>query len=637
MVSRFNVRDLIKTIWLTRPDLRELCRDDKDRFEHWLLLNGENEYAALNGMWNGANHESLYTLADAHLPSTAPGLTKFMYFLWESRADLRKVFDLRDQDQQQEFVWWYFRHGVSEASLERYVTEEQRNWLNDADPQFPAGGPISITRLMGKVWQERSDLQDAFDLSNVSMHEEFLGWYFTYGLRDLKIATYMTTEQAKWLTQKRQHRNLPNILFHIWQTEAELQKRFPNPTEALFKKYFQLNGVSRYPAIERLHALNNSSPASSIRPRVSNSPSKHGVNLIGYAYGQFGIGEDVRMASLAMESAGIPFSIYNIKPGNEVRQEDDSVARFVSEQHPYDTNIFCMTGMETGRLAAIVGSDLFEGKRCIGYWPWELPDWPAEWQHAYNLVDEVWASSEFTETSYKKSSTKPVYRVPMAVSVKATEGLTRSDFGLPIDRFLFVFSFDFLSSMARKNPRACIDAFFKAFPRGSEPVGIVVKAMRASASNRQWKELVEDARSDARISIVNETLSRGAVLDLYRCCDCYVSLHRSEGFGRGIAEAMMLGKPVVVTAFSGNMDFTTPETAGLVPYKLIPVLDNDYPFGRGQTWAEPNIDEAAKQMMRVFEDRKWRRSIAKRGQGLLDQTYSVDMIGNQYRKIWDNV
>ncbi len=172
-----------------------------------------------------------------------------------------------------------------------------------------------------------------------------------------------------------------------------------------------------------------------------------------------------------MQSARIPFGIHNVEPGREVSQNDHSADARIISTLPYGVNLFCMTGMDTARLLASVGPGLFEGRHNIGYWPWELPEWPEQWRHAYDLIDEVWASSRYTYGAYAKSCSKPVRHMPMAVAVDTTAGFRRHDFGLPENRFLFVFSFDVLSSIARKNPRACILAFREAFPLGSEAVG----------------------------------------------------------------------------------------------------------------------------------------------------------------------
>jgi glycosyltransferase involved in cell wall biosynthesis len=386
-----------------------------------------------------------------------------------------------------------------------------------------------------------------------------------------------------------------------------------------------------HPGIGRLRQLAGitleAAPAPAVRVKRD---LEFGVNLVGYARGQFGIGEDVRMAARALQAVGVPCAIHNIDPGPEVCQGERSVDSLITKDLPYAINLFCSTGMEMAQQAALRGSALFDGRRTIGYWPWELPEWPEEWRHTYDLGDEVWASSRYTYEAFSKSSPKPVRHMPMAVAVDETAGFTRRDFGLAEDRFLFAFSFDVLSHHTRKNPLASVRAFREAFPRGDEPVGLVVKAMRASHAPVRWRALEEEARADARITIISETLDRGKLLDLYRACDCFMSLHRSEGFGRNIAEAMMLGKPVIVTGHSGNMDFTTPGTAALVDHHLCRVGKDEYPFGEGLSWAEPDVDHAAWWMRRLVTDRKIGERLAKQGQELTLATYSPEIVGAGY-------
>ena len=162
-------------------------------------------------------------------------------------------------------------------------------------------------------------------------------------------------------------------------------------------------------------------------------------------------------------------------------------------------------------------------------------------------------------------------------------------------------------------------------------MGLVVKAMRASPDNALWQRLMELAAVDGRIHVINETLSRGEVLDLYRACDCFVSLHRSEGFGRGIAEAMLLNKAVITTGYSGNMDFTTPGTAALVDHMLAPLAENDYPFGEGQHWAEPSIEHAAWWMQRLASQPQLRERQTQAAQALMNATYLPRVVGEHYQ------
>jgi hypothetical protein len=510
---------------------------------------------------------------------TYPRLDDIKKTIWLTRPDLRRLF----ADNPARFDWWLLLNGVPEyrALAEAEVVIDEALLTQPAAEAFPDLQP-RFTRFMRVVWAMRPDLQQVFDVRQRAGQTGFIQWYFQHGLQELRLDRFLTEDQRAWWSRVQ-----------------------PNQAPPVAK------------------------------PRKHRAPAKlpFGVNLIGYAKGQLGIGEDVRMAALALQAAGVPFSIYNVEPGSEVCQGDDSALTHISTDRPYAVNLFCTTGIEMARLAAIEGSRLFDGRRSIGHWPWELPEWPRDWHHAYGLVDELWAASRFAYEAYARSCPKPVRHMPMAVSVDPSAGLTRRDFRLPEPRFLFAFSFDGLSSLARKNPWACVQAFRAAFPRGDEPVGLVVKAMRAPDEDPLWQALLAESQADRRIVILNGTLRRAELLDLYRACDCFVSLHRSEGFGRGLAEAMLLGKPVIATGYSGNLDFTVPGSAALVDYRLRPVVKDEYPFAEGLMWAEPDTDHAAWWMRRLAMDASGRARLATQGQQLARATYSPAIVGAHYAAV----
>ncbi len=633
--ARLQLDHIKETIWLTRPDLRALVDGDRDHFEWLLAANGAKEYRALAELGATLSEDILIEPAAEALPQVHPVLTRFMKLMWSTRSDLRQAFDIDTAEGQQKFVWWYYFQGLGELAQAAYLTNDQRGQLNEPAPHLADTSFLPITRLMVEVWSRRPDLQQAFNLQKAAGREAFLAWYFTRGLTEFNLAEVIDAHQARaLLSASHETPQVPKILALIWAADGPLQERFPDITDPLIRDWARgEEGQAAYPVLRRLKVLSQRRAAAMAKVHGAPIDLPFGVNLIGYAKGEFGIGEDVRMAARALEVARVPFSIYNVEPGREVSQGDNRALKHVSARLPYAVNIFCTTGIETARLAAVYGSKLFDGRRSVGYWPWELPEWPTAWHHAYSLVDEVWASSRFTRAAFAKSCPKPVRHMPMAVTVDQTNGLTRPHFQLPEDCFLFVFSFDFLSSLARKNPEACVTAFRQAFPHGDEPVGLVVKAMRATDDNPLWQALVSEAKVDRRITIINHTLNRGGVLDLYRVCDCYVSLHRSEGFGRGMAEAMMLGKPVIATGFSGNMDFTREHTAGLVNHQPCQVGEDDYPFGAGSTWAEPDIEHAAWWMRRMANERDLCTRLVPAARRLTHTTYAPAAVGRRYREI----
>lgn len=629
VIPRLQLDQVRKTIWLTRHDLRALAGGDADLFDIWLVLNGSREYIALAELQLSVDEELLTASAPEALPQVRPALTRFMRDIWSLRPDLQRAYDIRTADGQTGFVWWYFLNGVAEQGYGRFVTAAQRRELNEADPRVTTGGSLPVTRLMVELWLRRPDLHMDRDLRTTAGRESFLAWYFAKGMAEGGLLDLLDPMQVlALLAPVEGFSGAPHILALLWSADADLRRRFTGVDDpALADWAASAEAWQLFPILGRLAGAPDAHETA--RPARVQVPGDlpFGVNLIGYAYGELGLGEHIRMAARCLQEAGICFSVYNIDPGPNVGQKDRTLADRVANSLPYAVNIFCVSGFETAHLAALHGRRLFDGRRSIGYWHWELPDWPSDWRHAYDLVDEVWAPTRFNYDCFVRSSPKPVRHVPMAVTADATAGLARSDFGLPQGRFLFMSSFDAQSGIDRKNPQAPIRAFRHAFPRGDEPVGLVVKAMRVAEDSRAWRQLTSLAAEDSRILLINGTLSRGEILDLYRCCDCFVSLHRSEGFGVALVEAMLLGKPVIATGYSGNLDFTQTGTAALVDYRPRRVAAGEYPFAERLVWAEPDIGHAADWMHRMAGDVALRDRLSRAGRQTTMQTYAPAVVG----------
>ena len=396
-----------------------------------------------------------------------------------------------------------------------------------------------------------------------------------------------------------------NVLKLILSMREDLRAlSFDQPHKAQeLARWLMHHGVHEYPVLQEL--------AHNSQQGVRQHPHPFGVNLVGYAYGELGIGEDVRMAARALLANRVPFTMIDFTPGDNIPQNDRSMAKYVSNQSRYAVNLFCMTAQENARHFLTQGQGHYVGRHNIGYWPWELSGWPRDWELSFDLVDEVWVSTWHTYHALADICPKPLYRMPMAVEMPGGTVLTdtahtRWHFNLPQNATLFCFSFDFNSSIHRKNPQACVDSFLQAFPRqefGREDVGLIIKVHTPKEPNTAWNQLKQLMRRDDRIHVIETTLSKPDLLALYRACDCFLSLHRAEGFGRGIAEALTLGLHVITTGYSGNVDFCQAPHADLVNYSLLPVGAKQYPYWEGQVWADPDVAHAA-QLMRNFADRR---------------------------------
>jgi glycosyltransferase involved in cell wall biosynthesis len=340
-----------------------------------------------------------------------------------------------------------------------------------------------------------------------------------------------------------------------------------------------------------------------------------GLNLIGFAFGEFGLGESLRAFVGSCMVGKIPFIVKDVDMRVRARQADQSVAAHISRELQHRCSLFCLNPDAMQTLLPLAAATKAAGGRAVGYWYWELEDLPREWDYALETVDEIWVPTEFVAGAMRRSTTKPVVKIPPPIEVKLSRVYRRSDFRLPEDRFLFLFFFDFNSFVRRKNPDGPIAAFKRAFGAGRSDVGLVIKSINGGHRPERMRALEDLIAGDDRIIIKDEFLNRDQVSGLESVVDAFVSLHRGEGLGLGLAESMYLGKPVIGTAYSGNLEFMNHENSCLVDYELIAVRKGDYLYDDERfRWADPDIGHAAHYMLRVADDAEFRNRIASRGQ-----------------------
>jgi glycosyltransferase involved in cell wall biosynthesis len=252
-------------------------------------------------------------------------------------------------------------------------------------------------------------------------------------------------------------------------------------------------------------------------------------------------------------------------------------------------------------FARRVGRRFFEGRYTIGLWHWEVEQFSTEFLNAFEFVDEVWMASEFSQRAVEKVAPCPVFAFPLPiVAPSPVDDLDVSSL-IPTDRFVFLFVFDFLSVFERKNPVALVESFRSAFPPGEGPI-LVIKSINGDRRPEEWERLRAAAAGHPDIKLIDGYVSADRKRSMMSSCNCYVSLHRSEGFGITMAEAMSLGKPVIATAYSGNLEFMTTENSYLVPYTLIPIGAASEPYPAEARWAAPDLESAARLMREVYED-----------------------------------
>ncbi len=350
-----------------------------------------------------------------------------------------------------------------------------------------------------------------------------------------------------------------------------------------------------------------------------------GVNIAGYFRAELGIGEAARGYVHVIRKLGYATSLYDFSDTALNRKQDTTFGEF-SRQNPFGINLVCVNADQVEVFATYATEAFFRDRYNIGLWAWELPEFPPEWAACAKRFDEIWTASNFIRASLEKTIPTPVYTVPHVVEIGPIKPLGKSHFGLRESDFCFLFSFDFNSAFERKNPLATVAAFKQAF-RPEEPVALILKCINEHFAPNDFARL-QAAAQGANIWIFNGYLSREEKHALTQACDAYVSLHRSEGFGLTIAEAMYFGKPVIATGWSGNMDFMTP--ANSYPVDVTPMVIRETVHGvyqAGNVWAEPSVEHAARLMREVYDHPEAARARGEQAARDIRDHHSVAAIG----------
>lgn len=353
-----------------------------------------------------------------------------------------------------------------------------------------------------------------------------------------------------------------------------------------------------------------------------------GVNVIGYVNSESGVGQSARGMILALRHANIPVSVFNFDTGWH-RTLNNSEAIF-SDKLPYAVNLCCFNPEETPYRMNQLGAEKLKGKYNIGLWAWELDKFPEEWNGAFEYVHEIWTISDFSKKSITRATDLKVVKVPLVVEPKVDEKFTRKYFDLPSDTYIFLFSFDGFSFADRKNPFATARAYAQAFGSAAETLLIIKTQNLDSGHEKKLHKILKKTN----YRIINRYFNEDEFIGLLNSGDCYVSLHRAEGFGYGLAEAMFLKKTVIATNYSGNLDFMNESNSFLVPYKLVKIEKNAGPYKRGNHWAEADITLTVEIMKKVFKDhdQSYLRDMKERANADIIRLYSVKQVGDQVGK-----
>lgn len=575
---------------------------------------------------------------------------------FETKGEAYAFNSLNDKAPIHKAIRVYFRQLLDGERGVKKPFELEREYFNKPEDGLP--GNSLVTRLMYGLALDQPEIQKHFDLQTQYGQEAYWSWFVEYGSKLYKVPEIFVP--AGFATQNGAAAGSNN--------QTQLQK-IKNGLYLLGYQYYVKHPetarrlVQMLPSRVRMRLRSNTKTALHSAPQHTQRPKKNmseiigtvivrifrqdirkhggqsgiprsedGLTVVGYLKGEFGVAENLRAVAGSLEQTGADFDVMEIDAGPAYKAATTRFDDKVKKQSNKAIQLYCVNADQTRHVLSLLGKDNEKGRYKIGYWFWELSKFPKEWEHAIDLMDEIWAPSRFIESTLKSATTKPVIHMPVAVDFRMTGKYSRGYFGLPENEFLFLFSYDFHSFSQRKNPEAAIEAFVRAFPATDTRVGLVIKTVYGEQHPDEYVKLLEKALTDRRIHVINKVLQRDEMYGLIAACDSYVSLHRAEGFGLGLAEAMLLGKPVIGTAYSGNLDFMHPNNSCLVKHTMTAVPRDAYPCWLEQEWAEPDIDHAAECMTRLVNDEVYRNEIAREGQAYIRKEHSFSAVGQKIKK-----
>ncbi len=524
--------------------------------------------------------------------------------VYEFRPDMRTVFPFGMTPQQRgQYIDWLLTHGVAEMG----VTPEQALWFLTRTDEAPDRGLVP-TYLLNADWQ-----------AWVPHGLTVFGWG--------ELLHVLRTEHG--LRGRWQEALPPPRVYGPWdqltllrQAKPELDAAFPLAAARAGDAAAVLAWLDRQPDLTKPDADWRKALVADVHGRL---PAKAGVNLLGHFRYTSGLQQVVHATAKAFETAGLRTSLRDLPTEYPSDLADRTHYHGVEL---FDATVYCAS-VNTPPEAHLARSGLHlrPGPYRIAVWYWETEDVPDAVPEYPAPFDEVWAPTRFIADAFRKRIKVPVVPMLPGLEPPQFEPRPRDFFGLRDDRFVFLFTFDMASLMVRKNPLATVAAFRKAFRR-DEPVDLVIKVARGSESPSDLAALTTACEANG-VRLLDALMPRSDLLALMAACDCYVSLHRSEGLGLGMAETMLMGKPVIATGYSGNLDFMTPETSYLVESERVPIPETVTQYPKGSYWAEPSVEHAAELMRRVYDRRDESRAVGERARAAVSELMSLEAFGKR--------
>ena len=425
---------------------------------------------------------------------------------------------------------------------------------------------------------------------------------------------------------------LTRVHLAIWEDRIDVRAAYPHldgPDGEGYAGWLCVYGAEQEGLVPELLPPTPELVYRDANPHAHEDDLRWGVNVAGFFNAELGVGEAARLLISGLDAVGVPVlpvQGHFIPPS---RQGADFVYARIDDA-PYPINIICINGDGVPVFAREAGRSFFEDRHTVALWWWEVGDPPASWSPAYELIDEVWVASQHLYDAIAPTSPVPVVRIGLPVMEPRVAPRTRAELGLPEDGFLFLYVHDYHSVAARKNPCGAIEAFKRAFAPG-HGAKLVVKSINAQNVPHEHDRVLLAADDHPDITLIDAYVSAVEKNAMIAACDCYVSLHRSEGFGLTVAEAMLLGKPVIATRYGGTLEFTNDGNSYLVDWQPVKVGEGAHPYPAEGIWADPDLNQAAALMRKVLAEPERARERGRRARSEVIKRHSPRVAGESMR------
>jgi len=618
----------------------------------WLLRDVDPDGRRWPDPFDTTGEDAFYSwLSDADDAQAEPFIPRLAVALWEARLDLRQVFPALRGPSRVGFARWllgHADHGFAEELLVRVHASlrppagtpaagieatQRRVWhvlarhggvphealtpdevaSLGAEASADDGGSPLFSRLGLILHRMRADLRVSFPDPAGAHRVGFALWFVTSGWREYDLPWALVAPVWRSLDWRRRAWAAARWARFWWRRRPRRRQQ-----RRALREHFAAA------------ALTEPTP-----PPPATLPD--GVNVIGWAEAPTGVGEACRGTLAALAEAHVPHAVWSlVEPETAESLCLNSTTARRPQGAPYEIDLLHVNADMMEVVSGALPHWVTAGRHRIGYWFWELSHFPLCFAPAFEHLDELWAPTRFCFDAFTPLATVPVRWMPPGVPRRAAEPMARRDWGVPDGAFLFFCTFDARSVPERKNPKGLLAAFAQAAEASRTPLHLLLKVNHGAEA----PELLADLRARTAglpVTLSTATVPRPEIDSLLAGCDALVSLHRSEGLGLPLIEAMQLDRPVIATGYGGCCDFLDDKTGWVVRHSLVPLREPHGPYPAGAVWAEPDVEHAAELMLRVAADRDGRSRKVEAARRRVDELYAPAAAGERIRRELDRI